>query len=82
MGHQAGAQGEEAVKRQTLQERVIDFLTRQYGVTEVAGRSRKYRQFKGKDTMYFIGRNGGVRTGRTVSDSVSITDMVHRMMRV
>lgn len=66
----------------TLQERFAAALTAR-GEHEVPSRSSKYRTFtrqsKGTDGLprtlfYFLGRNGALRVGRAVSDSLPCSD--------
>lgn len=43
------------------------------GCKEIAGNSKKYRTFKRSNgEFYFVGKNGALRTGKTVSDSISL----------
>lgn len=47
------------------------------GHKEIKGKSSKYRTFQRPNgEFYFIGKNGAIRTGKSVSDSISITDLV------
>lgn len=44
------------------------------GLREVNGRTQKYRVFARPDgKFWFIGKNGALRFGRTVSDSISLS---------
>ena len=67
----------------TLTDRVVRYLVEGRGMTEMTSRS-KFRWFvhPGSDSNYFVGGAGAVRSGKTSSNSVSLTDMVHRMMKV
>lgn len=63
----------------TGQETIVQYLT-QAGCREVKSVSRKYRQFttpKRPGIFYYIGRQGAVRRGRSVSSSVSLTSFVN-----
>lgn len=41
---------------------------------EVKGKTSKYRVFDRKNgQFYFVGKNGALRTGKSVSDSISLT---------
>ncbi len=71
--------------KQTLQERIIRYLTEAQGAVEVPSSSRKYRQLNRSITMpngrtgesyYFIGRAGAIRVGRCASKSQSFTDAI------
>jgi hypothetical protein len=42
------------------------------GYQEVASSSRKYRKFVKNDRTLWLGKHGAVRTGRTVSESISV----------
>ena len=63
--------------KKTRAEYVVDILKRN-GWKEVRSRSRKYRAFQHNDYpyMYFVGKHGALRRGKTVSDSVSVTRLV------
>lgn len=71
----------------TLTDRVVRYLVERRKMQEVSSRS-KYRQFTKFDPetntarSYFVGKAGAVRAGRTASDSVSLTDQVHRLMKI
>jgi hypothetical protein len=59
----------------TLQQRLIDALIATGRGTVVDSRSRKYVTLKRADGAFFyVGRNGALRYGRTVSASVAATD--------
>lgn len=58
----------------TRQELLCAFLTTKKGLKEVHGKTSKYRVFARKDgEFYFVGKNGSLRVGRNVSESVSLT---------
>lgn len=62
----------------TKQEKICQILAAK-GLTEVRGKSAKYRTFARKDRVgefYFVGKNGALRTGRNVSDSISLTGVI------
>lgn len=48
------------------------------GSVEVKSKSAKYRTFTRPDTsdLYFVGKNGALRTGKNVSDSISLEMVV------
>lgn len=54
------------------------------GCREVASGSRRYRKFTNPESRLplWIGKQGAVRVGRTVSDSVSVTDQWHRHLGI
>ena len=55
-------------------ERIVKFLLEK-GCIEVVCRSKKYRQFlrPGRSDYYFVGRNGALRAGKNISESISLT---------
>jgi hypothetical protein len=67
--------------KQTKRERIIAALGT-IGYTEVPSNSRKYRclQSRRAGHTYFVGKNGAVRAGKTISDSVSMTHIVERFL--
>lgn len=63
----------------TRQETIVQYLT-QAGCREVKSSSRKYRQFtspKRPGSFYYVGRQGAIRRGRSVSSSISLTAFVN-----
>lgn len=45
------------------------------GYPEIKSNSRKYRKFRIKENyFYFVGKRGGLRIGRNIKNSVSLTD--------
>lgn len=66
------------MKKLTLQERVVRYLVEGVGMKEAPSRSRKYRKFIFTDLerAYWVGRKGAVRVGKTVSNSISLTDRI------
>ncbi len=67
----------------TLTDRVVRYLVERRCMREVTSKSR-FRQFINNtgDQNYFVGSSGAIRAGRTASDSVSLTDQVHRLMKI
>jgi hypothetical protein len=66
----------------TLTDRVVRYLVERMGAIERGARG-KYRWFTvtgGRN--YFVGKNGAVRAGVNVSESVSLTDVVHASMKL
>lgn len=56
----------------TLQQRLVDALVATGRGTIVPSRSRKYITLERPDKSFFyVGRNGALRFGRTVTDSVA-----------
>ena len=71
------------MSKPTRQEQVVAALAAR-GCREVASGSRRYRKFsnpEGRLALY-VGQQGAVRVGRTVSDSVSVTDAWHRYLGI
>ena len=68
----------------TLTDRVVRYLVEGRDMAEINSRS-KYRQFVqhgNNPNYYFVGKAGAVRAGKSASDSVSLTDMVHANMKL
>lgn len=73
--------GPKAGQPRTLTDRVIRWMVTARGAKEQISRSFKYRTFIVTDNptvekRYFIGSNGAVRTGKSISSSISITDQM------
>ena len=68
----------------TWQKRIIAYLKDFCSCKEVPGRSRKYITLGRPDGpgYYFVGKAGAVRTGATVSGSVSITAAVQHNVKL
>ena len=65
----------------TLTDRVVRYLIEGLKMTE-RGQRGKYRFFTATGGQnYFVGKNGAIRAGATISGSVSLTDMVHARMK-
>jgi len=63
-------------------ERVARYLVGELDMVERNPRGR-YRWFTGAEgSNYFVGRNGAVRAGVTVSGSVSLTSVIHAKMKL
>jgi hypothetical protein len=62
-----------------LVDRVIRYLEEELLLTEVGNPRGRRREFvhPGREEKYFVGKNGGVRVGKTVSGSRSITHAIH-----
>jgi len=67
----------------TLQDRVIRFLEEALGAKEHPSKT-KYRKFSHSTEKFgiftFVGPNGAVRVGMTVSASYSKTDFYHKLI--
>lgn len=61
----------------TKQEQIVKMLEAK-GCRPVRSTSVKYLKFTrpGSDTFYWVGKNGALRAGKTVADSISLTGMV------
>ena len=72
----------------TKAERAIEFLKAR-GSLEVKSSSRKYvkmtnpygARIRPENGFLWIGKSGAVRSGATISDSISITDAIERMIK-
>lgn len=65
--------------KKTRQEIIIERLL-QSGCVEEVSRSKKYRQFKKpgqKNDYYFVGKNGALRTGKNISGSISLANILN-----
>jgi len=71
------------MSKPTKQEQVIAALVAR-GCREVASGSKRYRKFTNPDGRLplYVGQQGAVRVGRTVSDSVNVTDAWHRYLGI
>lgn len=68
----------------TLTDRVVRYLVEGRKMQEMPSRSR-YRQFiptGNNPAYYFVGKAGAIRSGRTASNSISITDAIYRNMEI
>lgn len=65
-----------------LQDHVIRYLEEALMFNEVDSKSR-YKRFVGPGgRIFFVGKNGAVRTGKNASSSFSITHNIHPAMKV
>jgi len=66
----------------TKTEKVVKYLLDK-GLVEVESKSRKYRTFEksGSKNLYFVGKRAAVRTGKCISKSFSITNVVHKRIK-
>lgn len=78
-GYEVFKSGPRKGQPKTLTDRVVRYLVKSLGMVE-RGKHGKYRWFT-KGRNYFVGSNGAVRTGVTISDSVSITASIHARMK-
>ena len=64
-------------------DRIIRFLTEGLHCNEIPSKS-KYRQFKKNNTngFYFVGKNGALRAGKNISNSISLTDHIEANMKL
>jgi hypothetical protein len=72
------SRGEKKGQPKTLTDRVVRFLIEGLHFEEVPSKSR-YRKFVKADRVYLVGKNGSVRDGRTVADSVSISTYIAKL---
>ncbi len=81
--YQTYSKGPKAGQPKTLTDRVVRFLTEGLKMPEQSyNRSRKYRQFLGLKSNYWVGKSGAVRTGKSPSNSISLTAQVHANMKL
>jgi hypothetical protein len=67
----------------TLTDRVVRYLVEGRRMQEMPSKSR-FRQFiptGNNPAYYFVGKAGAIRSGRTASNSVSITDIIYDRMK-
>jgi hypothetical protein len=69
----------------TLRDRIIRFFVEGLGMEELESISAKYRKFQSKGskergTFYFLGKSGGVRVGKNISNSISISSHIKNNM--
>ena len=71
------------MSKPTKQQQVVAALVGR-GCREVASGSKRYRKFANPDGRLplYVGKQGAVRIGRTVADSVSVTDAWHRHLGI
>jgi hypothetical protein len=61
-------------KTATLRDRYVAALLAR-GCIQIASTSRRYVIFEAADhTRYYLGKNGSLRVGRTIADSVPVGD--------
>jgi hypothetical protein len=59
----------------TLEKKVENYLVGKLKMVELETTSRKYRKFQSPaGGIFWLGKNGALRAGRTISDSYSITE--------
>jgi len=65
----------------TKTEIIIEFLLSK-GCIEIQFTSYKYRKFRSpKGTIfYWVGKSGGLRQGKTISNSISLTERVKKYL--
>lgn len=73
--YQTFQSGPRAGQPKTLTDRVVRFLVEGLRRQELPSKN-KYRKFTGSkpDSFWWVGKNGAVRSGKSGSDSYSITD--------
>lgn len=69
--------------KSTLRERLIRYFKKGLGFKEINSRSRKYVGLESPKTgkRYWVGKAGGVRTGRAPSVSLSVTSRAQAAMK-
>jgi hypothetical protein len=72
---------EATVPKITLQQRLVDALVATGRGAPFAGRSSKYITLKRPDgSLYFVGKNGALRYGKTISDSIAAPEDFKRRL--
>ena len=68
----------------TTKTRVERFLVEALKKEQVKRASTKYKKYIGSSegSFYFVGKKGAVRSGKNLSESISITDKVHANMKI
>ena len=63
--------------KKTKTDKIVEILLAK-GCKEIESKSRKYRKFERpeKTDYYFVGKNGALRVGKNIGDSVSLTRFV------
>lgn len=59
--------------KKTTKELIVRYFELKGFIKDKTARSSKYDTYTKGDKKYYIGKNGAVKTGRTVSDSLSVT---------
>lgn len=77
--------GPKAGQPKTLTDRVVRFLVEGLNKMELPSKN-KYRKFEGSTfstgSFYWVGKNGAIRAGKNVSNSISLTSQVHANMKM
>jgi len=63
-------------KKMTKAETAIYFFEKVAGYRRVETGSRRYIAFEGPQGKFFVGKNGAVRKGRNISESMSVGDIL------
>ena len=66
--------------KKTSQERIVERLCAGGDCEEVTSTSKKYRKLirQSDGEIYWVGMNGALRVGPTISNSISLTAMLER----
>ena len=81
------AKGPKAGQPKTLTDRVVRFLVEGLNRKELPSKN-KYRKFEPTTyygilkSWFWVGKNGAVRAGKNISNSVSLTSHIHVNMRL
>jgi hypothetical protein len=79
LAYKVWSRGEKKGQPKTLTDRIVRFLVEGLLFEEVPSKTR-YRKFVKADRVYFVGKAGSVREGRTVSNSISITTYIAKLV--
>ena len=80
MSYQVFQKGPRKGEPKTIQDRVSQYLETRYSAVETDSPSRKYKRYLVGDKILFVGKNGGVRMGKSISVSFSITSKIRNEM--
>ena len=70
------------MKKLSKAETIIKYLIENEGAEEVSSNSRRYRKFTrpGTNRFYYVGKMGAIRSGRTATDSISLTAKYEKLL--
>ena len=84
MGYEVFKSGPRKNQPKTLTDRVIRFIEEGLQRPKLFDVRSKSLKFEGliPGSIWFIGKNGSCRTGKSKSNSISITDRIHKQMEI
>jgi len=66
----------------TIQDKMSRFLEMNYSAIEEQRTSVKYKKYLVGDNILYVGKNGAVRVGKSISSSLSITGKMKRNLEI